>query len=72
MASEASARAAMPPHGNSRLSANEPNPRRRTPFARMSPHLGTAPKGAMVANLRRTTKRARVAPTHPVDYGHIT
>jgi hypothetical protein len=58
--------------GSSRKSANEPNPRRRAPFPRNTPHLGTAPKGARMARLARSTPRSRVIPMHPVESGHIT
>lgn len=71
----AGARAAaryMPGNGTTRLSANERNPRRRAPFPRLSPHIGTAPKGGIVRMVARSTPRGRVIPMHPVEAGHIT
>lgn len=73
MASESKARSAMPPHGTSRLSANEPNPRSGRQFPRAQARLGTAPKGGIsVAVARSGVSRARVITKHPTIAGHIT
>lgn len=71
MASERGARRAMPPSGNSRLSANERNPRSGRTFPRAQARLGTAPKGMLGASVPRSTTRARVITKHPTIAGHI-
>jgi hypothetical protein len=71
MASERGARAAMPPSGNSRLSANEATPRTRPPFPRMQGRYGTAPKGMPSFMLPRSSGRAIVMTKHPTAAGHI-
>jgi hypothetical protein len=61
----------FPANGNSRLSANERNPRSGRTFPRAQARLGTAPKGQRQVALPRNSSRARVITKHPVTAGHI-